>query len=168
MLKDIPQPDLIVISDSLRLRRYDGHYELFLPGYQDPIVYQNSEGIFDESKIPTLDYVKDMCEYLCAAGELYFIEVLEGDAFRPIGDVTIMPENPPIAIWFEKYRHRGIGTQVMRTVIQRLRALGYPKITGSRVFQWNLCSQRMHENLGFIQVAETDTDFVYDLPLRRD
>lgn len=168
MLKDFPQPEQIEISRSLRLRRYDGRYNLLLPGYQDPVVYQNSEGIFDESKIPTLEYVRNLCEYLCAAGELYFIEVREGDAFRPIGDVTIMDENPPIAIWFEEYRHRGIGTQVMRAVIERLRSLGYPKIRGSRVFQWNLASQRMHEKLGFIQVDETDTDFVYDLPLRRD
>lgn len=46
-LKDFPQPEIIEISDSIRLRRYDGNFGLFLPGYQNPMVYQNSEGIFD-------------------------------------------------------------------------------------------------------------------------
>lgn len=167
MLKNFEQPELIELSESLRLRRYDGHFELFLPGYQDPVVYQNSEGIFDESKIPTLEYVERMCRYLSEVGELYYIEAREGDAFRPIGDVTIMDENPPIAIWFEEYRHRKIGTQVMRAVIRRLKALGYRKITGSRVYQWNLSSQRMHEKLGFLQTGESDTDFIYELDLTK-
>ena len=78
-LKEFEQPEIIDISDSLRLRKYDGHYELFLPGYQNPVVYQNSEGIFDESRIPDLDYVKGMCTYLAKVGELYFIEAKEND-----------------------------------------------------------------------------------------
>lgn len=31
-LKDTPQPEIIEISDSIRLRRYDGNFGLFLPG----------------------------------------------------------------------------------------------------------------------------------------
>ena len=30
------QPELIEINGTLRLRKYDGRYELFLPGYQNP------------------------------------------------------------------------------------------------------------------------------------
>ena len=86
-LKEFEQPEVIDINDSLRLRKYDGHYELFLPGYQNPVVYQNSEGIFDESRIPDLDYVKCMCNYLAKVGELYYIEVKEKDRYIPIGDV---------------------------------------------------------------------------------
>jgi len=47
-LEQIQQPETIDIRDGLRLRKYDGHYEKALIGYQDPYVYQNSEGIFDE------------------------------------------------------------------------------------------------------------------------
>ena len=124
-LKNIEQPQIIQIRDDLRLRKYDGHYEQFLPGYQDPCVYQNSEGIFDENKIPTLDYVKGMCTYLAKVGELYYIEVNENDDFVPVGDVTIKGENPPIAIWKEVYRGKGIGKLVMQTLIGRLKELNF-------------------------------------------
>jgi len=33
-LKDIPQPDILQISKTLRLRKYDGDYSAFLPAYQ--------------------------------------------------------------------------------------------------------------------------------------
>ena len=107
-LKEFEQPEIIDINDSLRLRKYDGHYERFLPGYQNPVVYQNSEGIFDESRIPTLGYVKGMCSYLAKVGELYYIEAKENDTYVPIGDVTVKDENPPIAIWVDAYRGKGI------------------------------------------------------------
>ena len=161
-LPNITQPEVIDISNSLRLRKYDGHYELFLPGYQDPVVYQNSEGIFEESRIPNLDYVKGMCTYLAKVGELYYIEAKEGDAFVPIGDVTVKPENPPIAIWFERWRGKGVGTAVMGVVIDRLRELGYEKITGSTVYKWNEASKQMHESLGFQVVGEDEQEYVLE------
>lgn len=164
-LKNIPQPEILGINDSLRLRKYDGNYRQFLAGYQDPYVYQNSEGIFDEKKIPDLNYVEGMCRYLDSVGELYVIEAKEDGVFRGIGDVTVKAENPPIAIWFENYRGVGIGTLVMQTVIRRLRELGYTKITGSTVFRWNPPSQKMHEALGFRRVGETERDFLYELDL---
>ena len=164
-LPDTIQPELIEISDTLRLRKYDGRYELFLPGYQDPFVYQNSEGIFDESRIPDLDYVKGMCNYLSKVGELYYIEVKEKGNFVPVGDVTVKEENPPIAIWRADCRGRGIGKQVMQTVIDRLRSLGYPKITGSTVYRWNTGSQRLHESLGFRRTGEDEKEIFYELEL---
>ena len=36
-LKELEQPEIISINDSLRLRKYDGYYQLFLPGYQNPV-----------------------------------------------------------------------------------------------------------------------------------
>ena len=48
-LPNIQQPEIIQINNTLRLRRYDGHYEKLLPGYQTQYVYQNSEGIFDDA-----------------------------------------------------------------------------------------------------------------------
>lgn len=159
------QPEIISVRDDLRLRKYDGHYERFLPGYQNPAVYQNSEGIFDESRIPDLNYVKGMCTYLAKAGELYYIEVKAGECFLPVGDVTVKPENPPIAIWLDAYRGRGIGRAVMQTVIARLKALGYSKITGSTVYKWNIPSQRLHESLGFAKTGEAEQEYTYELTL---
>lgn len=162
------QPDLIEITDTLRLRKYDGNYEVFLSGYRNPVVYQNSEGIFDETRIPDLAYVKGMCTYLAKAGELYYIEVKEEKAFLPIGDVTVKPENPPIAIWRDDYRQKGIGYQVMEAVISRLKKLGYEKITGSTVYQWNTASQKLHEKLGFYKVEENEKEIVYERVLQKN
>lgn len=164
-LKDSIQPENIQIRDWLRLRRYDGHFELCLPGYQNPTVYQNSEGIFDESKIPDLNYVERMCKYLANAGELYYIEVKENEIYRPIGDVTVKPENPPIAIWVNDYHGKGIGSLVMEAVMGRLRDLGYRKITGSTVYKWNIPSQRLHEKLGFRRTGEEENEILYEADL---
>ncbi|MBQ7338635.1 MAG: GNAT family N-acetyltransferase [Clostridia bacterium] len=164
-LENISQPDLMLLSPTLRLRKYDGNYESFLAGYQDPYVYQNSEGIFDDAKKPDLSYVKGMCDYLSRVGELYYIEVKQDDAFLPVGDVTIKTENPPIAIWVEKYRGVGIGSAVMRAVIERLRTLGFTRITGSTVYKWNIPSQRMHERLGFCRTGEDGDEIYYALEL---
>lgn len=157
------QPEMIPIRSDLRLRKYDGHFELFLPGYRDPYVYQNSEGIFDESRIPDLSYVKGMCTYLSEHGEMYYIEVMKDGEFVPVGDVTVKPENPPIAIWYAEYRNRGIGKLVMQAVIRRLKDLGYCGIRGSTVYRWNTASQKLHESLGFQRVKEEDKDIYYDL-----
>ena len=51
-LPEIPQPEILPVSETIRLKKYDGHYEIALEGYQDPYVYQNSEGIFDDAKKP--------------------------------------------------------------------------------------------------------------------
>ena len=164
-LKEFEQPEIIDINDSLRLRKYDGHYELFLPGYRDPVVYQNSEGIFDEGRIPDLEYVKRMCTYLARVGELYYIEAKENGTYVPIGDVTVKEENPPIAIWREAYRGKGVGRLVMEAVIGRLKELGSAKITGSTVYQWNTASQKLHERLGFRRVSEDEKEIVYEREL---
>ncbi len=136
-----------------------------IEGYQDPVVYQNSEGIFEEEKIPDCNYINRMCKYLENVGEFYFIQVFENGKYVSIGDVTIKSENPPIAIWKGKYRGIGIGTKVMKTVINRLSVLGYEKITGTSIFKWNIASQKMHENLGFCRVGETENDYIYEFEI---
>lgn len=161
----VAQPELLELSGTIRLRRYDGQYELALPGYQDPVVYENSEGIFDKEKIPDLDYVRGMCEYLDRAGELYFIEALEEGRWVPVGDVTVKDENPPIAIWRQEYRGRGLGTLVLSAVIARLRELGYERIRGSTVYKWNEDSLKLHRKLGFKVARESDKEYFLDLEL---
>ena len=164
-INNIPQPEIIDISDCLRLKKYDGSYEKALKGYRDPYVYQNSEGIFDTDKIPDADYVRGMFEYLDGEGELYFIEALEDGVWNAVGDITFKNVNPPIAIWKEQYRSRGIGTAVMNVMISRLRELGYVRITGSTVYKWNTASQRMHERLGFEKTEENESEYIYSLEL---
>lgn len=161
-LDHIIQPECIEIEQGLRLKKFDGDFEEMLQGYQDPVVYQNSEGIFEEDKIPNREYIKGMCAYLDRVGEFYFIQVLENGEYVSVGDVTIKSENPPIAIWQSKYRGIGLGTKVMKAVMNRLSNLGYEKITGTTIFIWNLESQKMHEKLGFYRVGETDKEYIYE------
>ncbi|MGM9635183.1 MAG: GNAT family N-acetyltransferase [Candidatus Avispirillum sp.] len=165
-LENINQPEIIQISETLRLRKYDGNYEAALNGYRDPYVYQNSEGIFDEAKKPDLSYVEGMFKYLDRVGEAYFIEVLKDGEYISVGDVTVKAENPPIAIWYAEYRGTGIGTAVMKTVIQRLKELGYDKITGSTVYKWNAPSLHMHQKLGFRIVSEDEKEYILELELK--
>ena len=106
-----------------------------------------------------------MFEWLNNNGELYYIQIREGQDFISIGDVTIKDVNPPIAIWYGKYRGIGIGTKVMKIVIKRLKELGYEKITGTTVYKWNESSQRMHEKLGFVKVDENEDEYIYELLL---
>ena len=164
-INNIEQPNIININESLRLIKYNGNYEIALSGYQDPYVYQNSEGIFDDTKKPNLEYIKGMFKWLNNNGELYYIQVKDGQDYISIGDVTIKDVNPPITIWYEKYRFIGIGTKVMKAVIKRIKELGYEKITGTTIYKWNLSSQRMHEKLGFVKVDENEDEYIYELLL---
>ena len=164
-INNIKHPFIIEIDDSLRLLKYNGNYEEALTGYQDPYVYQNSEGIFDDSKKPDIDYIKGMFEWLNNNGELYYIQIKEKEDYISIGDVTIKDVNPPITIWYKEYRGVGIGTKVMKTVIKRLKELGYEKITGTTVYKWNKSSQKMHEKLGFLKIDENGDEFIYELTL---
>ena len=56
-LKEFEQPEIIEINNALRLRKYDGHYGLFLPGYQNPVVY--NYGSYDDYSYNTYDYSYD-------------------------------------------------------------------------------------------------------------
>ena len=76
------------------------------------------------------------------------------------------PENPPITIWKEEYRKKGIGKTVMRVVMQILKDRGVEKITGSAVYKWNLPSRRMHEALGFHVVDETEKEWILEANLK--
>jgi len=51
---------------------------------------------------------------------------------------------------------------VMQTVIDRLQELGYVRITGSTVYQWNTASQKLHETLGFCRVSEDEKEIIYE------
>ena len=164
-INNIEPHNIINVNWSLRLIKYNGNYEIALRGYQDPYVYQNSEGIFDDTKKPDLEYIKGMFKWLNNNGELYYIQVKDGQDYISIGDVTIKDVNPPITIWYEKYRFIGIGTKVMKTVIKRLKELGYEKITGTTIYKWNLSSQRMHEKLGFVKVDDNYDEYIYELKL---
>ena len=46
-----------------------------------------------------------------------------------------------------------------------LTELGFAKITGSTVYQWNTASQKLHEGLGFHRVSEDEKELTYEREL---
>ena len=100
-IPNIQQEGLIVIDNNLRLRAYDGHFELALDWYQDPDTIYMIDGRRDP--YPP-ERVQRMYEYLALRGEVYFIEVLEQECWLTIGDVTFWQDDLPIIIGNADYR----------------------------------------------------------------
>ena len=133
-IPNIQQEELIVIDDNLRLRTYDGQFELALDWYQDPdMIY-----MIDGRREPySPERVQRMYEYLASRGEVYFIEVWETEHWLPIGDVTFWQDDLPIVIGKADYRGKGIGKKVLSALIQRARNLGYKKLTVQEIYDFN-------------------------------
>ena len=149
---NITQPKIINIDETLRLRAYDGDHTIAYTWYQDDVVRKFSEGITDPNIRLDEDWVALKLNSLSKSGELYFIEVLEENAYIPIGDVTLQENNPPIEIGVAKYRGIGIGTKVMQCLVKRAKEIGIKKIYNTGCYEDNFASQKMLENAGFVLV----------------
>ncbi len=63
-------------------------------------------------------------------------------------------QTPSLAIsLFKEYRHKGIGTKLMREMLKLLKEEGYRK--ASLAVQKDNCAYRMYKDLGFVTVKET-------------
>lgn len=83
-----------------------------------------------------------MYHYLNNIGELYFIEVLENGAYKPIGDVTFWEDDMPIVIGDPNYRGRRIGRKVISALIERAKELGFDHVSVGEIYDWNESSRR--------------------------
>lgn len=97
-----------------------------------------------------------MYEYLDKHGELYFIEVLECDEFKSIGDVTFWQNDMPIVIGEKAYRGKGIAKQVISALIQRGKSLGYTKLYVNEIYEFNTASRKCFESMGFTEYKNTE------------
>lgn len=161
-MQGIAQPELLMVDEGLRLRRYDGGRTFALPWYQDEETLWLVDGCrepYDEAKLAR------MYTYLNAQGELYWIEIREGDAWRPIGDVTFWPEDMPIVIGEAAYRGRGIGAKVIRALAERGRALGFDSLAVQEIYHYNAASRRCFEKAGFCEVKSTGAGVTLRLTL---
>ena len=157
-IQGIEQPALIHVDESLRLRKYDGVYDFALAWYQD----EETVYLVDGKRNPyTMSRLKGMYEYLNNAGELYFIEVLENDKYKPIGDVTLWQEDMPIVIGDPNYRGKGIGRRVILALIQRGKMLGYDRLEVGEIYDWNEGSRRCFESVGFTAYRKTEKGYSY-------
>ena len=159
-IQGIVQPEIIQINDTLRLRKYDGICEFALEWYQDEDMIYMVDGVKNAYNI---DRLTRMYEYLNKAGELYFIEILENERFRPIGDVTFWQDDMPIVIGDPNFRGKGIGRKVISSLVQRGRSLGFDYVSVGEIYDWNEPSRRCCESVGFRAYEKTAKGSKYRL-----
>ncbi len=159
---NIPQPELLTVTPALRLRRFGSVIPEALEWYRDPeTVY-----LVDGNREPyTREKLERMYRYLDAHGELYYIELLEQDLFRPIGDVTFSREDMPLVIGEPACRGKGIGRAVVAALIARGCALGFDSLGVREIYSWNLASRRCFESQGFRPVEATPRGLRYAISL---
>ena len=156
----VNQPEILPVEAGLRLRKYDGAHGFALPWYQDEELVWLVDG---DRKPYDAAQLARMYTYLNSKGELYWIEVREGDAWLPVGDVTFWQEDMPIVIGAAEYRGRGIGGMVIATLVQRGRELGYDHLGVAEIYGWNAASRRCFERAGFRPCGQTDKGSTYRL-----
>lgn len=152
-IEGIVQPEILKINDTLRLRKFDGIYDFAFDWYQDEETVYLVDGVRKKYSQETL---KCMYEYLDKQGELYFIEVLECDEFKSIGDVTFWQNDMPIVIGDKTYRGKGIAKQVIGALIQRGKLLGYTELYVNEIYEFNIASRKCFESMGFVAYEKTE------------
>ena len=152
-IKGIKQPEILWISDALRLRKFDGIYDFAFDWYQDEEIVYLVDGVRKKYSQETL---KCMYEYLDKQGELYFIEILENDVFKQIGDVTFWQNDMPIVIGDKSYRGKGIAKQVIGALIERGKFLGFTELYVNEIYEFNLASRKCFESMGFEACDKTE------------
>ncbi|MBE6928126.1 MAG: GNAT family N-acetyltransferase [Ruminococcaceae bacterium] len=153
---------MILIDETLRLRRFDGNYDFAFEWYQDHETVRLVDG-----KTESYSYEKltNMYNFLNRKGELYYIEVNEDGKWKPIGDVTFWQEDMPIVIADPKYRRKGIGRKIILALVQRGRDLGYDRLFVEEIYDWNEASKRCFESVGFRPDKKTGKGMSYRLTL---
>ena len=161
-IRGVDQPACIQIDPTLRLRRYDGTADFAFAWYQDEETVYLVDGVRKPYSRETL-YA--MYKYLDARGELYFIEALTDGAWMPVGDVAFSREDMPIVIGEPAFRGRGLGRQVILSLMDRGRQLGYDTLGVREIYDWNDASARCFASCGFKPVEKTEKGWRYEAKL---
>ncbi|MBD5152696.1 MAG: GNAT family N-acetyltransferase [Oscillibacter sp.] len=161
-IENIEQPEVLPVSDSLRLRKYDGKHDFALAWYLDPETVWLVDG---DKDIYTPELLNKMYTHQDTHGELYFIEFRENDSWKPIGDVCLSLDDFAIVIGEKDFRGKGVGRAVVSALVDRARALGWEKVRVGDVYDFNDGSRRMFTSLGFREEAKTAKGHSYILPL---
>lgn len=152
-IKGVEQPAVIQIDNTLRLRKFDGMIDFAFAWYQDKEMVYLVDGV---KNAYTMDRLLKMYQYLDNIGELYFIEVLKGSQYMPIGDVAFWQDDMPIVIGNPNYRGKGIGRKVISALALRGRELGFDYVSVREIYDWNEASRRCFESVGFQAYEKTE------------
>ncbi len=152
-IPNIPQPDILSVDDTLRLRKFDGEFAFALDWYQDTETVWLVDGVEEPY---TMEKLERMYRYLDAHGELYFIEILEQNCWKAIGDVTFWQEDLPIVLGDRAYRGKHIGRRCLSALIQRGRELRFPRLYVNEIYDYNIGSRSCFESLGFCACEKTE------------
>lgn len=164
-IPNIEQPQIIEITELIRLRKYDGNYQVAMEWYQDKETLMLVNG---NDKLYDLEKLKCMYEYLNAHGEEYFIEVKEKGHFIPIGDVTLSKDDMPIVIGDKNYRGRGIGKLVILTLLKRAKKIGFEYQHVNEIYDFNLASQKLFTSCGYTVHSKTEKGASYVIHLNHE
>lgn len=152
---------IIGISPEIRLRPLvEADYELALKWYSNDNILWYSENRKEPYK---MDDIQRMYRYLSGKGRVYVIEYGK-DVWQPIGDVTLAEDTMPMVI-VPEYQGRGIGSLIIKKLIEEGRVLGYKKMTLSGIYIYNLPSQRMYAKCGFKEVRRDDKKIYMEIEL---
>lgn len=162
-ISGIVQPDVIQITDELRLRKYDGIYDFAFDWYQDEETVYMVDGVKKPYSRETLTC---MYEYLHKQGEMYFIEAIEDGEYKPIGDVCFWKDDMPIVIGEKAYRGKGIASKVIAALIVRGKELGYDTLCVNEIYDFNIVSRKCFEKMGFEAYEKTEKGSRFLLKLR--
>lgn len=164
-IENIGQPELLPVTATLRLRKYDGNHDFALAWYLDPETVWLVDG--DEEPY-TPELLNKMYTHQDTHGELYFIEALENDSWRPVGDVCLSMDDFAIVIGEKDCRGKGIGRAVVSALADRARSLGWKQVRVGDIYDFNNGSRRMFTSLGFREEAKTAKGHSYILILEKE
>ena len=161
-IENIPQPELLPVSETLRLRKYDGNHDFALSWYLNP----ETVWLVDGDREPyTPELLNKMYAHQDTHGELYFIEVQKDGKWKPVGDVCLSTDDFAIVIGKKDFRRKGMGRAVVSALVDRARALGWRQVRVGDVYDFNTGSRRMFTSLGFREEAKTEKGHSYILTL---
>ncbi|QYA45727.1 GNAT family N-acetyltransferase [Macrococcoides bohemicum] len=114
--------------------------------------YNNRRVLLGSEGINVLGYdemtIRRMYNDLNDKGTVFIIEILDKH-WKPIGDITLSPTTVPIIIGEDKYVGKGIAKRAMMLLLKIAKYNDYKEIKVSKVFDYNINSQKLFESLGF-------------------
>lgn len=163
-IKNIEQPEYIVVDNNIRLKKFDKNCDLdtALLWYQDLEIVFLVDG---DKVLYDMELLNKMYEYWSNIGELYFIEIFNGNNYEAIGDVTLCEDDLPIVIGNKNYHKKGVGTKVIETLIKRAKELNLKKLEIEEIYDYNISSIKLFTKLGFKKDKKTKSGYSYKLLL---